>query len=89
MKLLKRIFKIKRYFFIHYTAIRKDNHAIDGNISITNNSGRMFNQEEVIEKMIESMNLKSFVISNIIELSRTDYKDLYKSYTNEVIGNDD
>lgn len=66
-----------RYFYIVYNAVVNDRQNINGCSSVTTD-GTYFNLWDFNNVMIKQLNARSIVVNNIIELSESDFNDLYK-----------
>ena len=78
MKWIGKILNKKRYFIVFYTSINKNGNIAQGNSYIETYSFKLFNMVEYQKSMIQEFNLKSIVITNFIELSKIEFKELYK-----------
>lgn len=82
--MIKRLLGIKRCFIVCYKAQAVSSQSIDGIIQFTTN-GCFLNyntcQEQIrnfVKGGSEHWELKSIIITNVIEISRRDYKDWIK-----------
>lgn len=82
-------FNRKRYWFVAYTANTADGKSISGSCSVISNCGKHLNLEYFYDYMLKDQNrekkydIKEVVITNFIELSESDYHQLFEKYNNE------
>jgi len=81
--MFKRLFKINRYFLVKYSFKNGD-----GCIETFNTNGGFINKEwlqKEIEKTLKEMDVDygNIIIDNIMEVSKSDFKDYNKKEENE------
>lgn len=79
INLIKRLFKINRYFIVSY--IGSNSHiSATGSCEVINNKGRFLNQKTIENVLAKNHNFNTVVFTNIIEISQRDYSDYIFKY---------
>ena len=81
IKLLKRLFKVKRYFLLSYKFYTVDNKNGEGYCFFTTLKGNYLNMNESYKHIKEQsphLNIETIITTNIIEMSKSDYLDWHK-----------
>ena len=71
-----------RHFLVFYTGVREDNLIVNGYCDFTTN-GYYLNAEQTVSELmkVQKRKLISLILTNIVELSISDFKDWKSSYS--------
>lgn len=69
---------MKRYFFASYTTLKNNQISGVGNCS-QQTDGVYFNMKSCMDSVKKEIKCDKVIINNIIELSATDFNDLYQN----------
>ena len=77
------MFKKNRYFLVFYNGVCEDKSIVNGNCDFTVRKGHFINSNDTISqlKKVQRKKVESLVLTNIIEMSKSDFKDWKASFS--------